>query len=123
MILRYVSSLPILLTTKEYLSKLGLMWRENSKECQKHNSNCSSHNVEDAPPLQKEAPMHRLEDLNQQQVELAFRLLNRLWEQEQDHLPEHKIPRCLRHLEEEEWQILGAALDALYEEKAQSSLH
>jgi len=33
------------------------------------------------------------------------------------------VPKCLNHLEEEEWQVLGAALVTLYEEKEHSNLH
>ena len=67
--------------------------------------------------------MRGLENLNQCEVELAFQLLDHLWEKQGEFLHVKEIPQCLQHLEEEEWQVLGAALESLYEQREQSSLH
>jgi hypothetical protein len=67
--------------------------------------------------------MQRLGQLSQHQVEVAFKFLDRLWEPHVPILPHNRVPKCLNHLEEEEWQVLGAALVTLYEEKEHSNLH
>ena len=67
--------------------------------------------------------MQQLQHLSQHQVELAFQLLDHLWEPHLPLLPHSQIPKCLRHLAEEEWQMLNEALAILYEEKENSNVH
>ena len=123
--LRFVKNLLSLLTTHVLGSKLDSMWHESLKEYLKSNLNYSSLNLVDAPPLNhKEDQMQQsLNNLSQQDVELAFQLLNRLWELPQPFLAQREIPESLQHLDEQDWQILGAALETLYEQREQSSLH
>lgn len=123
--LRFVKNLLSLLTTHVSGSKLDLTWHESLKEYLKSSLNYSSLNlVDEPPPNHKEAKMQdSLRNLSQQDVELAFQLLNRLWQLQQPFLAEREIPECLQHLDQEDWTILGAALETLYEQREQSSLH
>ena len=59
------------------------------------------------------------ENLSQQEVEQAMRLIYQAWESMQD----VRIPWSLAHLSEEQWQMLEEALDDLLLEKEESKLH
>ena len=59
------------------------------------------------------------ENLSQQEVEQAMRLIYRAWETEQS----VKIPWQLTHLSQEQWEVLDQALEELLLEQEQSLLH
>jgi hypothetical protein len=72
---------------------------------------------------EKEAKMRSLDHLSKDQVEQAFKVLHRLWTSERLYLKQDELPKQLQHLEEEEWIVLGAALEQLLDEQQENSLH
>ena len=72
--------------------------------------------------------MSRVKQLNQQQVEEAFRLLSEMWGHDPSKeflalpLPSN-LPENLSHLEVSDWEALSWSLDCLMGQAARSVVH